>query len=139
MITKIVLATHGHFASGIKSSLEMISGEQPDILCIDAYTKEDIQYSDVIEDVIKNHNYDEERLLVFTDLLGGSVNNEFMKHINDYSFELISGLNLGTLLEIVMAKDDLESSKLKNIVSNSSSYIVVCNEALEIEDSDCDF
>lgn len=139
MKTKILIATHGKFAAGIKDSLQMITGIYDDIEAICVYSQKDIDYKDLIESKVKEHDYSTSNLLVITDLVGGSVNNEFMKHIKDYPFYLVGGLNLGLLLELVMQKDDLNEESIRSCCSNGEKFIVFCNDCLENKYVESDF
>ncbi|WP_395942548.1 PTS sugar transporter subunit IIA domain-containing protein [Enterococcus faecium] len=48
------------------------------------------QYHDIVIRPIRA----EEQILVFTDLLGGSVNQTFAKFLDRYNIQLIAGVNL---------------------------------------------
>ena len=73
---KFLLASHAYLAKGMKSSLELILGEQEcvDVLC--AYTDEQYDIKVEIEKKLTALQPEDE-LIVITDLFGGSVNNEF--------------------------------------------------------------
>lgn len=139
MKTKILIATHGKFADGIKDSLQMIAGIHDNIEVLCAYSQQNVDYRDLIERKVREHDYSTLNLLVITDLVGGSVNNEFMKYINDYPFYLVGGLNLGLLLELVMHKDDLNEESIRSCCRNSEKFIVFCNDCLENTDVESDF
>lgn len=139
METKILIATHGKFADGIHDSLQMIAGIHDGIESICAYSQQDIDYRDLIRRKVSEHDYGTSNLLVITDLVGGSVNNEFMKYIKDYPFYLIGGLNLGLLLELVMRKDDLNEEFIRSCCRNSKNSIVFCNDCLENKYVESDF
>ena len=38
---QILIASHGHFASGVKSTIDLIFGEREDITAIDCYTDDE--------------------------------------------------------------------------------------------------
>lgn len=78
MKTKIIIASHGRFAEGIMDSLKMIAGEQDHVEPLCAYIDRSVDYSARIRQLVADHDYEKQALLVITDLLGGSVNNEFM-------------------------------------------------------------
>lgn len=131
MNTNILIATHGDFAEGIFQSLQMITGIQTNVERLCCYNNPDIDYGKEIERMVKSHVYTQANLLVITDLLGGSVNNEFMKYINDYPFFLVSGLQLGLLLECVLQMDHLDEDKIRSICDRSKNFTVLCNDCLE--------
>lgn len=139
MKTKILIATHGKFAEGIMDSLRMIAGVQKNVDSICVYSQQDVNYRDLIKHIVSEHDYRTFNLLVVTDLVGGSVNNEFMKYINDYPFYLVAGLNLGLLLELVMHKDDLNEEFIRSCCRNSQKFTVFCNDCLENKEEETDF
>ena len=139
MKTKLVIATHGNFAKGILDSLQMIAGEQKDVLAICAYTEKNIDYSILFEQVVSKHDYTKEKLLIITDLLGGSVNNEFMKYQNTYAFTLIAGLNLSLLLELTLNSHELTDEKINDIIKRNKDFIVICHDHMFASADDCDF
>ena len=127
MKTKIIIASHGRFAEGIMDSLKMIAGEQDHVEPLCAYIDRSVDYSARIRQLVADHDYEKQALLVITDLLGGSVNNEFMRFTEDYPFYLVSGLNLSLLLELALYPDELKSDTIQKIVGHNSDYIVFCS------------
>ena len=127
MKTKIIIASHGRFAEGIMDSLKMIAGEQDHVEPLCAYIDRSVDYSAHIRQLVADHDYEKQALLVITDLLGGSVNNEFMRFTEDYPFYLVSGLNLSLLLELALYPDELKSDTIQIIVEHNSDYIVFCS------------
>ena len=111
MKTKIIIASHGRFAEGIMDSLKMIAGEQDHVEPLCAYIDRSVDYSARIRQLVADHDYEKQALLVITDLLGGSVNNEFMRFTEDYPFYL----------------DELKSDTIQKIVEHNSDYIVFCS------------
>ena len=109
MKTKIIIASHGRFAEGIMDSLKMIAGEQDHVEPLCAYIDRSVDYSARIRQLVADHDYEKQALLVITDLLGGSVNNEFM------------------LLELALYPDELKSDTIQKIVEHNSDYIVFCS------------
>ena len=69
---KILIATHGHLASGYLSSIELLAGTTEGITVINAYVEEndfDQELMKFVDGVTEN-----DQIFVFTDLFGGSVN-----------------------------------------------------------------
>lgn len=127
MKTKIIIASHGRFAEGIMDSLNMIAGEQNHVVPLCAYIDRTIDYSAWIRRMVAEHDYEKQPLLVVTDLLGGSVNNEFMRYTKEYPFYLVSGLNLSLLLELALYPDELKQEAIQKIIEHNSDYIVFCS------------
>ena len=134
---KFLLASHAYLAKGMKSSLELILGEQErvDVLC--AYTDEQYDIKVEIEKKLTALQPEDE-LIVITDLFGGSVNNEFTSLLTntDKKIYLISGMNLALVMNLVVNKDedvDIESM-IKDCMEESKGMMIYCNDLLKQED-----
>lgn len=129
----IVLATHGNFAEGILSSAKLILGEQlcANISVICAYTTE--EYDLQFEAKKQLEKFKHQPVIVITDVFGGSVNNQFFELQAKYQFELITGLNLPLLLEIISSGENINVEK---IVESSKQSIMHCK--LEFDESEVD-
>ncbi len=125
---KIILATHGSFADGILSSAKLILGDEmcSDIVTLCAYTTDDYDLRLEVEKKLNELKY--ESLVVMTDMFGGSVNNEFFNFQEKYKFELITGLNLPLLLEVIINKEQLN---LDYIIDSSKYSIKRCKQTLD--------
>jgi len=98
---KFLIATHGAFAKGIKSSLDMIIGETDNVFLIQAYLDDNISVEDELAAVLTNITANDE-LVIFTDLLGGSVNNIMIREALKPNVHIVSGFNLPLLIEVIM-------------------------------------
>ncbi|HEL0197000.1 PTS sugar transporter subunit IIA [Streptococcus equi] len=114
MISIIVIG-HGHFASGIVSSLELIAGRQEGITAID-FTAE-MTAADVHER-LSAVLQTKAQALVLCDLLGGTpfkVAAALMEELSESTLDILSGLNLAMLIEAVFARQ--EQLDLEQIVA----------------------
>ena len=71
---QILIATHGKMASGIRYTAELIVGKMDEITTIDAYVTPEDNVEKKFEEYFAQHEND--RIFVFTDLMGGSVKPE---------------------------------------------------------------
>ena len=69
---QILIATHGKMASGIRYTAELIVGQLAEITTIDAYVTPEDNVEEQFKEFFEKHK--EDRIIVFTDLMGGSVN-----------------------------------------------------------------
>jgi Phosphotransferase system, mannose/fructose-specific component IIA len=139
METRIILASHGKFASGILSSLKLLYGNTDSVTAMDCYINPKYDLQKNVKKVIDENSNN--RLLVITDIFGGSVNNEFLKYIKEPNFYLVSGLNLPFLLELmtqITGTSDLESL-IKQVLDNSKKSIQFCNESIKKINKEEDF
>lgn len=122
---KIILASHCKLAEGMKQTAEFFglfgleSIEQ---------TVQDSGFEKRARELLEK--YKSQQIIVFTDIIGGSVNQIFCRLLQDYQFHLISGMNLPMILELGF-KEDVDSETLKEIVEKSKQQIVYMNEYLQ--------
>lgn len=130
---KIILASHGKFASGILSSLELICGKNEAISALDCYINENFDLKKTIDQLMLEN--EKKELIVITDLFGGSVNNEFLRYIKRPDFYLIAGLNLPFLIEFStqFANTDKVSELILQSLDNCKESIQFCNESFDKE------
>ena len=135
---KIIIATHHSLAKGFKSTLEYIVPNTVEVIDINGYI-ENTSIENQIDEALKNFDQDDQ-IIVFTDLLGGSVNQEFAKRIGDNKIELIAGANLPLIMTIVlgMNEDKLSSEAIQQAVEEARSQIVYVNDTLKEQEIDED-
>ena len=127
---KFLIATHGTFAKGIQSSLEMITGATENLFIIQAYTGENKSIEDDLGAVLQQITYDDD-LIVFTDLMGGSVTNQVVQHALRENVYIISGVNLPLLLDIILADHDIPvNDVIETGISNAKDQIVFVNRLI---------
>ncbi len=130
LMRKYLIATHGSFAAGIKSSLEIIIGETENLFLIGAYTEGNKSIENEISEVLQKINDDDE-LIVFTDLLGGSITNQIVQFALKKNVHIISGTNLPLLLDIILADADTPVNEvIETGISNAREQIVFVNKMI---------
>ena len=101
---KILLASHACLAGGMKSSVEMVTGPQEHLSAVCAYTEETPDFKGYLETVIRALKAEDE-LVIVTDVLGGSVNNEASQFKNLANVHVIAGMNLALVLSLVISTE----------------------------------
>lgn len=124
-LLKIFLASHGHLASGMKSSLEILMGPTHNLTVFDAYTQgNDESVSNKLDQFYKEVKPDD-TVLLCSDLYGGSVNNEMYRYLDRPNTKLVAGINLAFLLEVLNeSADRLTDDRLKEIIANSRKFLM---------------
>lgn len=108
----LIVTGHGHFASGLTSSLKLIAGEAKDYVAVD------FEETDSVEDLTKKLTdaMDSlkqcEGIIVLSDLAGGSP----FKTSVEVGFprgnvEVVAGTNLGMLVEINLTRSFMDNVK----------------------------
>lgn len=124
---RTVIATHGTLAEGFKSALSIIAGADG-VEAYNCYTTEDFNLQSTIDQIMKKHDPETEELFVFTDLFGGSVNNGFVKALQDYRFHLITNTSLGLLIDFQLTQPEAETLKAKLLTNEFNA--VYCNDLI---------
>lgn len=133
---KILLATHGNFASGIKSSLEIILGEQETIHAIDAYVGV-ISFEDQLNAYLQTVNEQEDVVIIMTDLFGGSVNQKAINLVQSDNIHIVTGLNLPLLLELqLLTEEQCTKEKIKQLIETSREQVMYVERTDAEEDGD---
>lgn len=127
---KFLIATHGAFAKGIKSSLDIIIGETDNVFLIQAYLDENIIVEDELAAVLTNITNTDE-LIIFTDLLGGSVNNIMLREALKENVHIVSGFNLPLVIEIMMGDTDTPVIEvIESAINNAKEQMVYVNKLI---------
>src|SRR5258708_38919994 len=110
---KYLVATHGTFAAGVKSSLDIIIGETDNIWLIQAYVDENVSVETELKQILEQLNDDDE-LIVFSDILGGSITNQVLQHLLRPNIYIVAGFNLPLLIEILLADKEAPIDEVIN-------------------------
>lgn len=105
----IVVTGHGHFATGLASSVKLIAGVPENFVPVDfeeGDSSEDLAKK--LADAFDSLSNCEDGILVFTDLVGGSpfkISAELSVTQKDkYHLAILSGSNLGMVIEANMSR-----------------------------------
>ncbi len=116
----------------------MIIGEVENLSLIQAYVNENVSVEDELKPIIEAIGNDDE-LIIFTDLLGGSVNNQMMTHALKPNIHVVTGFNLPLLIEILMADKDTPAVEIiENAVTNAKEQLVYVNKLLTVSNPNND-
>lgn len=125
-MTYLVITGHGHYASGVKSALELIIGPKDNVLAFDFLKEEsEEQFSLKFKDLDKNNNY-----LFACDLMGGTPYKVVSRL--DLNKEILIGTNLGGMLDTVLKIDKLSLSELADNLKEASLKSVVNIKDLKV-------
>ena len=132
-MSQFIIATHSYLADGYKHSINFFNTEVKNIHYINAYTKEKNNFVEQLEKLL--NEFEDEQVIILTDLPGGSVNKESANLIKQYNCNVISGINLSLVLELVLSSDEvLADEKIRAAVEQARSQIVFMNDLLKGDD-----
>lgn len=129
---QFIVATHGKFAEGIKTSIELIIGNIDNLEILNCYMTQNFNLKEEVEFILKK--YPKEELVILTDIFGGSVNNEFLENISNYkNLNIVSGVNLPLILTLIEKQNDYDNIKelIRESIEECSNSLIYCNDELE--------
>ena len=117
---KIFISSHGRLASGMKSSVEILMGPNPRITVFDAYiTQESV--NEKLDEFYETVGEDD-KVLLLSDLYGGSVNQVMYTYLEKPNTRLVAGVNLALVLELAV-KEDISDEELEQLVEQSRTML----------------
>lgn len=144
-MVKFLIASHGYLADGFKSSISIIMGEEiaNRITALNAFVGEASENSSVkveIENYLNSVD-ENDQVIVFTDILHGSVNQMMMPFADDNRVFVITGCNFPLICEIMASycysDDSVQSENLTRIIETAKKELIYVNDFLkESVDSD---
>ncbi|MCM6811004.1 PTS fructose transporter subunit IIA [Pediococcus pentosaceus] len=127
---KIILASHGELAKGMKNTLNMIVGDQANIKAYSAYDEENIDFVSDINKEIQNRN--DEELIIVTDVMGGSVNNAMTELVlKNPDVFLVTGMNLPFVLSLATYCSRVDFEAINNLVIEGRKGLINVNEVIQ--------
>lgn len=123
---RVILASHGSLASGMRSALKMIACDVDDI---QAYDLDIYNNPKEIHDAIKKEidSNPDDIFIIVTDLLGGSVHIQLLDLCVNKNVHIVSGMNLGLVLEIYLTRNDDVIEKIEHALSSSKEAMKIFN------------
>jgi mannose/fructose-specific phosphotransferase system component IIA len=125
---KMFLASHGHMASGMKSSVEILAGPCPRMTVFDAYLNQDSVQEHL--DAFYKTVTDDDQVLLLSDLYGGSVNQVMYLYKDRPHTRLIAGVNLALVLELC-CRESITDEELHQLVEQSRTMLRIVEETDE--------
>lgn len=126
---KIILASHGELAQGMKQTASMIIGSEAPIYALSAFRDEDEPMIKQLETLLQEIGTKD--IYIVTDILGGSVNNDVLQLLSKYpELTVLTGMNLALVITLATQSDSLSSDALNQIIEDSRQAIVDCKQLL---------
>ncbi|WP_270325532.1 PTS sugar transporter subunit IIA [Enterococcus malodoratus] len=127
---KIILASHLNFAKGLEETVKFIMLNTTEIITITAYT-ENIPVEEEIAEHLADLTTDDEAI-IFTDLLGGSVNQAFVPYLSKPHIHVITGMNLPVIMTVLLGLTDdyADQAYFEKAVTEGREQILYVNSYL---------
>lgn len=121
-------------ASGVQTSLELIIGHTEHLTLINAYTDGNEGIEPAL-DAVLNTLLPVQELIIFTDLLGGSITNQVLRHALRERVHVVAGFNLALLIEILMADPETPAAEvITAALDNAREQMVYVNKLIPSHD-----
>lgn len=137
----LIIASHAHFAAGIYEALSLLGGgSDVDIKVVCAFVDGATDIARMVDEALAPIPSTDE-VLVCTDIFGGSVNNEFVKVVQQRAnVHLVTNMNLPLLISLLFAIDEPDlATAVRTIVAGDDVHPKYCNDelaSLDIEEED---
>ena len=132
---KILIATHGEFAGGLKQTMDFVLGGNEKVGVLSAYTTPDFDMDREAVAVVDELE-DGDELIVLTDVLGGSVNNEASQFKNLANVHVIAGMNLALVLSLVISTEPDTSKLIEESIHAAKEQMMYMNREHSGEEED---
>ncbi|WP_010051120.1 PTS sugar transporter subunit IIA [Carnobacterium maltaromaticum] len=108
---KIIIATHGELALGIKNALELIAGSMAKEISTYSLTPGKSATDFVAEIEKEMIDYPDQQFIVMGDMYGASVVNAMLSLVNYPNGVLLSGVNLSLALQVLLDGSEMISDE----------------------------
>lgn len=129
----VILASHHHFAQGLAETLEFL-GCKNDFKVVCAYV-DDQPLAPQIAEIFEQIDPEDE-VLVFTDIMQGSVNQAFVPYMGPKVF-LIAGVNVALVVELCLKPGTLTAGEIEEAVEMARQSMRLIN-TVQVEDDEDD-
>lgn len=123
MDKKVVLVSHGKLSEGMGHSVQMICGENSELSYYGMMPGE--HYTSIVDEIKKSScDNPDTQYIVIADLLGGSVCNGCTGLIGLENVKLISGMNMGLVLDILFMSAPVTDEMLEQSLASCRETII---------------
>jgi len=123
----VIIVTHGDLASSLIKTSRMIVGKQEGVFAVE------LKEGDSVEELgkrIREFLNANEEAIILTDLFGASPTNASTALLKEYLVEIVTGVNLPMLLDLLMDRDASCRDIAKRIKERGKESIVNIREKL---------
>jgi len=109
----ILIITHGDFGKGLLNGIEVIMGKQNDVVALGLNLGDNIEILQMeAEKIIKEKQNENKDVIILVDLFGGSPFNIALYIMKNYSVQVLTGLNMPMLIEMISSINNISTDEL---------------------------
>lgn len=131
-MNQFIIVTHATLAGGFADVVRFFKSDLENVQFINAYVESqefEKEFRTALEKV-KGEN-----VIVLSDIMGGSVNQVATRLMQEFSYQLITGINLPLLIELTFTPDGITAEQIRNSVVNAREQIVYVNDFVRQEEA----
>lgn len=135
---KIIIATHGELALGIKNGLELIAGSMAKEISTYSLTPGKSATDFVAEIEKEMIDHPDQQFIVMGDMYGASVVNAMLSLVNYPNGVLLSGVNLSLALQVLLDGSEMISDEsIDEMIKEAQKGILrIQLDQIELEEED---
>ncbi len=136
---KIVLASHGKLAEGLLDTLILLGADTSFVEPLTFYCECGATEDDITR--VLREAGEETQLIVFTDIMFGSVNQLFLRlatKMAKTNVRIITGFNLPVVMGVIAAEDPLTDEELYQMVKDGKEQMMLMSKDVLSEQTSCD-
>lgn len=123
-MNQFIIATHATLAGGFADVIRFFKADLENVQYINAYV-ESQEFEKEFRACLTQVQGD--NVVVLTDIMGGSVNQVATRLMPEFGYQLVTGINLALLLELVFIPDDITGEMIAELVSRAKEQLVHMN------------
>jgi len=124
-VRHIILTGHSRISEGIATAIEFVLGNK--IPYFNAYMEGEELYSKKLREKISEYPPQDD-IIILTDILGGSVNNDMMKFLDRPNLHLVCGMNLPLAVHLILSEEENTEQLIRQGIQAAKDGIQYCND-----------
>lgn len=133
----VYIASHGRYAEGIVSALNLLVGEDHEIQPICAYCGDigsTAELAECFREIAASSAQRGHELVIFTDMQGGSVNNTAVQLMVQHPhMHVVSGANLIMLMAFYLSENNDTTERVQESIAMATEGMQYMNTAPELQ------
>jgi PTS system mannose-specific IIA component/fructoselysine and glucoselysine-specific PTS system IIA component len=126
-----MIATHSILAEGFKKAADFFTGQGEDIVTVCAYDDPNVNPRPEIDNFF-NSLKTNDSVVVFSDLLCGSINQILTEKLKTNKFHLITDVNLSVIIGVsTLNEEDLVAENIRENIELAKNNLKYMNDALQ--------
>lgn len=133
----VIVATHGNYASGLKSTLKLVCGEMENLRTVDYVAEMSVTDLEVKYDEALKELQAYEKIIFLTDIFGGTpFNRAAMKYAGNENIKILAGVNFTLLYSALTADSEDFEEDIAEMIEAAKEEIAEFKPEKPVQDDD---